>query len=317
MSIFPPLYTAFSLILILTFGACQQPKTPKEESFKLYTTTFFNYDLEQPDDIYELPAILNEISGLAVYKDSLLICVQDEKGVLFFYGIASKKLEYSINFSADGDYEGVACVDETIYALRADGVLFRVINWDTNQPKKMLVKVLDTPLDETNDTEGLTYDPANNNLLIACKGVPDIGQKNKKIKNIYPYSLKNMAMDYEPAYTLDRKLYKHFIRDNLKDTRDYEDLHKGIKKAKGDIPIEPSAIAIHPITNHIYILAAVGNSLVILNHSGDFKQVIYLSPEQFEQPEGIAFATNGDLFICSEGRKERSAIFKFEWKKDN
>lgn len=314
---FSKLYIALLFVLISTFGACQQPKTPKNEATKLSVKAFFKYNLEHPDDIYDLPPILNEISGLGVYKDSLLVCIQDEKGVLFFYGIQSKDLEYSINFSADGDYEGVTCVEETIYALRADGVLFRVMNWDTTTHKKLIVKVLDTPLDEANDTEGLTYDPISKNLLIACKGIPKIAQKDKKIKNIYTYNLKNMAMEYEPVYTLDKKEYKNFVKDYLKDTKDYEDLHKGIKKAKGAIPIEPSAIAIHPITNHIYILAAVGNNLIVLNRSGEFKHIVYLSPKQFEQPEGIAFSSNGDLFISSEGKKEKASIFKFEWKKDD
>ncbi|MCP4442020.1 MAG: hypothetical protein GY810_24185 [Aureispira sp.] len=315
---FPKLYTVFLFFFLASFATLCQGQTPNTEFKEIdsYKQTFFKYDLETAKETYELPAILKEVSGLGIYQDSLLVCIQDEMGVLFFYGIESKTVDYSINFSADGDYEGVECIDETIYALRADGVLFRVMNWDTSRRKKMIVKVLDTPLDETNNTEGLAYNPIKKNLLIACKGKAEIAKKTKGYKNIYPYDFENMVMDYEPAYIINRKEYKKFVKKELKNTKDYEKLKKNIKRAKKASPAEPSAIAVHPITKHIYILAAVGNNLIILNQSGNIKHILHLPPKHFEQPEGISFMSNGDMFISSEAKKGKSLIFRFNWDKN-
>ena len=89
----------------------------------------FRYNLDQPDNKFKLTKKLKEISGLACYDDKWLIAVQDEKGALYTIDIKSGEIEDIIKFSADGDYEGMACKDNVFYALRADGVLFRIKDW--------------------------------------------------------------------------------------------------------------------------------------------------------------------------------------------
>ena len=86
-----------------------------------------------------------------------------------------------------------------------------------------------------------------------------------------------------------------------------------MKKAKKDIIIQPSAIAVHPITKNYYILSAISNSLVVMDRNNEIKHVKRLSKKKFEQPEGLTFTSNGDLFISSEGQKKKARIYKFKY----
>ena len=86
-----------------------------------------------------------------------------------------------------------------------------------------------------------------------------------------------------------------------------------MKKSKKEIIIQPSAIAVHPITKHYYILSAMSNSLVVVNRQNKIMHIKRLSRKRFEQPEGLTFSTNGDLFIASEGLKKKAKIYKFDY----
>ncbi len=271
----------------------------------------FRYNLDQPDNKFKLTKKLKEISGLACYDDKWLIAVQDEKGALYTIDIKSGEIEDIIKFSADGDYEGMACKDNVFYALRADGVLFRIKDW--HKKKTIKTKVIETSLGKINDTEGLAYDPLSNDLIIACKGSSLIGEQKHKSRSVYSYDLDSSAFNSLPVCTITRKKFKKFIKDNLSKYPEYKPYKKEMKKAKKDIIIQPSAIAVHPITKNYYILSAISNSLVVMDRNNEIKHVKRLSKKKFEQPEGLTFTSNGDLFISSEGQKKKARIYKFKY----
>ena len=65
---------------------------------------------------------------------------------------------------------------------------------------------------------------------------------------------------------------------------------------------KPSALAIHPRSGNLYILASVGKTLIVLGEDNRILHVELLDPELFPQPEGLAFSDEGHLLISSEGR---------------
>ena len=73
---------------------------------------------------------------------------------------------------------------------------------------------------------------------------------------------------------------------------------------KGEGTFNPSGIAIHPITNDVYMIGTKGTGmLVCCGWDGRVKGVARLDKDRVEQPEGIAFAESGELIMCSEGAK--------------
>src|SRR5512136_1802264 len=85
-----------------------------------------DYDFSSPDESIVLPDILHEVSGIVCIDSSTIACVQDEKGTLYFYNLADKKILSELKFFSKGDYEGIARVFDTIFVLRSDGLLIEI-----------------------------------------------------------------------------------------------------------------------------------------------------------------------------------------------
>lgn len=301
--------TTISVLLIIFSSSCTSTSS---SSLLTMQDADLPYNLSEPDLSCKLSKQLKEISGISCYKDKYIVAVQDEKGKLFLLNPKNGEIEEKVTFSADGDYEDVAIVGKTLYALRSDGVLFQVKNWQ--KPKKIITKVLDTNLGELNDTEGLAYHAPTNALWIACKASAKIGEQEHKSRAVYQFELDTMAFDVEPVLMVSRKQFKKHLK-QVRGTAAYDVLKRELKQAKKDMPIRPAAIGIHPKTNDIYILSAVGNMLLVLNAGKEIKSISYLSPEKFEQPEGLAFDASANLYIASEGRKRRARLYRFDYLK--
>ena len=300
----------FLLGLCWGLMACTNSKPPADANG---TTTVVDYRLDAPTQVFKLSKNLREISGLTLYQDQFLCAVQDERGNLYQLSLEDGTVQHKVDFSADGDYEGLAVHEEHLYALRADGVLFKLLDWQDQ--KKATTEVINTNLGEINDTEGLTYDPRTNQLWIACKGSALIGQQVNQARGIYAYDLTLDSFFTAPIFTLSRKQLQRYNKSMLKGTPDYGYYKKLLKKAKPDMPLRPSAIAIHPLTSDIYLLCAVGHTLVVLRRDFSIRRLYRLSETLFEQPEGMTFDSKGNLYIASEGVKKKARVFYFPYRK--
>jgi len=302
----------FYLFCALVLFSCRQ--TTNSEHY-INNTTFLApdtfsipYDLENPQSIYKLSSALYEISGIAIYKDSLLACVQDEKGVVYLYDLEEKEITKKIKFGKDGDFEGIAVVEGTIYVLKSNGDIYRIKKPEKKDPK---VKKIKTPLSTANDCEGLAYDQVSNSLLIACKGTASYKNHkfDKRSKGIHALNLDSLVFNTYPAYLVDVNLIVEsakldpYLRVSNKIM---QQLYSG-----GNIVFQPSGVAVHPISNHIYILASVGKLLVVLDRDGRILEIQQLNRNIFRQPEGICFNANGNLYISNEGRGGKGTILIF------
>lgn len=248
----------------------------------------YSYKIEAT---WELPNILSEISGIEWLGDAKIAGIQDEDGVIFIYNLKTSKIEKKIEFAGAGDYEGLAIQDKTAYALRSDGTIFEISNFMENQPK---ISKFETFLTASQNVEGLCLDQANNQLLLAIK---DKERDNDNYKGVYSFNLKTKELTKTP-----------FIKLNMKDAL-LE--NSGDKMSKR---LRPSEIEIHPITGDIYILDAKNPKLIILDKNEKFKELYALDEDDFNQPEGITFSPNGDLYISNEAGSEPANILKVEIK---
>ena len=72
---------------------------------------------------------------------------------------------------------------------------------------------------------------------------------------------------------------------------------------------KPSAIAIHPRSGYIYLLASVGKILMVVDPaSNQIMHIQLLNEKEFPQPEGMAFDANNHLLISSEGVDGRPVL---------
>ncbi len=268
------------------------------------------YNLSAPDASFILPDVLHEISGLSNIDATSVACIQDEKGIVFIYDIVKKEIKDQFNFSIDGDYEGIARVDKTLYILRSDGTLFEISNPES---KDFDLDYYDTGI-PAKDNEGLCYDKDNNRLLIACKSKVGKGEENKDQRLIYAFDLKTKTISKEPVFDFDIKVILQFALNNK--------INLPTKKDKKDHTSEPvlkfrtSEICINPVTKKLFLLSADDHLLFIFNMKGKIEQIAKLNPEIFNQAEGLTFFENGDMLISNEGQDKKPTLLRFNYKKN-
>jgi sugar lactone lactonase YvrE len=139
------------------------------------------------------------------------------------------------------------------------------------------------------NVEGLCYDKNNNRLLLAIK---DEEPGNVNYKGVYSFDLASKEMAEAPVFKLD-------LTDKL--------LTADAGKKKADV-INPSDIAINPVTGNIYITDGTKSKLLVTDPKGNVKAYYQLNSNEFVQPEGIAFKPDGELFISNEGKKQAGNI---------
>lgn len=263
------------IIYILSFSLVINLSDTKEQviAFNIYN----------PEIKIELSKELKEISGLTWIGFNQLGAVQDEAGVFYTLDANTGVIMSKTKFSSPGDFEGVEVVGNCVYTLTSSGTLFY---FDINKPDD--VKKISTPLTWRNDAEGLGYHAQSNSLLIICKESGSVTDPKFKGKSVFTLNIENHQFSKKPLLTIKKK-----------------DLEKFVKVDK----FKPSAIAIDPITQDIYILASAGKIIVVLSKELKIKMALALPSKKYAQPEGICFSPKGDLYISNEGKNNKANIY--------
>ena len=302
---------ALGVVSVSLISCNSQRKNMDQVEKKINNTVGVFYDLMNPDYVFHLPKSLDEISGICCYNKNEIVCVQDEKAFLYIFDTAKEAVVLKNDFGKKADYEDVAIDGDTAYVLSSNGNIFKVENFHDKTTSK--TTKLKTSLNKKNDTEGLFFQKSTNSLLIACKGSPSIKDSNdfEGLKAIYRFDLGSNTLIEKPAYLVDLNnadsaMFSGAIEKFLMDRA------VKLELTGEDNSLFPSGIAINPVDNeNIYILSAVGNLLIIMNKYGSIIKIQQLDNQIFNQPEGICFSENGDMYISNEGKKGTANILKF------
>ncbi|WP_205508458.1 SdiA-regulated domain-containing protein [Longitalea arenae] len=230
------------------------------------------YNLNKPF-LLKLPVELDEISGVAFYaRDTSLFAIGDEFGWLYKIPLTGNKPIQKWKFSNQGDYEDLVMVDKVFYVLQSNGNITAFTFDDHNQ---ILTQNQEFPA-SGNEFEILYYDPRLFKLILICK---DCETDKKKALTAYYFNLLYKRLD--DSSSINVTAIANMI---------------GEKKIK----FKPSAAAIHPVTNELFIVSSVNKLLVITDRKGQVKQTYHLDAALFKQPEGITFTPEGDMIISNE-----------------
>ncbi len=273
------------------------------------------YALNEPAQRHELPKILNEISGLSLTpgNDELLTAIQDENGILFYINKQTGEVERELTFYKDGDYEGVEVVGESVYVIKSTGTIYEVKDLDQTPPYVLKHKFF---LSKENDVEGLCYDAANDRLLIACKGLAATGESFEKAKfkkAIFSFNLSDKSMDILPTYVITLESIQTYLG-QCKATKYHDKLTGYFNPDVENLIFSPSAIAVHPITGHLYMTSSAKKIMMVIDVGGRILHLEKMDKSVHPQPEGLAFDADGTLYISNEGKKEgNGTVLRFEY----
>ncbi len=239
------------------------------------------YDLDNPT-IINLPLQLNEISGISFYqKDTSLFSIVDEDGILYKIYLNRNYTVESWRFDKKHDFEDVVLHDSIFYVLISNGDVEQLkFNGNAISSTKAVFPGADK---QANEFETLYYDDKKGFVLI-CKKCED---DKKKAVSAYGYNAATQT--YTP----------NIFQINVLPI----DEMLGEQK----MHLKPSAAAVNPVTNELYVLCSVNKLLVVTDRDGNFKNVFTLDDKVYKQPEGITFLPNGDMIISNESHEEGAA----------
>ena len=298
-------FIIFLFLLGLSFFSCKAQKV--NSSFTSKSGDEMAYQFNKPDRIFELRDQLKEISGLTISPDGKQLCaINDENGIIFFIDKKNGEVTRQVRFHKNGDYEGIEAVGENIYIVKSTGTVYKVEDLSQDSVGFKKGKYL---LKKENDTEGLGYDAKNNQLLFACKGRGCLhrgctieGCMTKK--SIYRMDMNRNRVLEQPAFEITIENVLEYLKKHKPEeaSNNFEDF---IDPEDGHLHFHPSALAIHPITSEVFILASKGKTIMILSPDGKILHFEKLKKKVHTQPEGIAFDPDGTLYISNEGKKEK------------
>ena len=295
---------ALIIFLCGIFISCNGKERPASQS-----TTIPGYALEEPASVYELPDILQEVSGLSYLGSGRLAAVQDEKGILFIYNLTQKKVERKIEFEKKGDFEGVAVIKNDAWVLESNGNLYKIKNFLS---EKFSVEKIETDLEKDYDAEGLCYDASSDVLLIACKEA--INKDDEDIKTVFGFSLSKEKILDRPVLKIKMKAIKdRLISDEL--TEFSYNIQKAVKGEEVSDLFMPSAIAIHPVNKNYYLLSSKNKLLISVDSDSNIIDVVAFSEPLMQQPEGITFSEQGTMYISNEGKSGKPNVLEYNYTK--
>lgn len=238
-----------------------------------------DYDLTKGEK-FNMPESLLEISGIAFngYDPETVYAIQDEQGRLFSLSWGNKKAT-SIKFGPRGDYEDLAILNNQVYVLNSAGDIYSFpldmqhvdVSDSTAQWNDFLPKA---------EYESLYADEAAQVLYVLTKS------ESKKKNNTLGYKINvdktTRQLGTISEFSLDQDAIEAM----------------GYKLKSG---LKVSALSQHPKSKEWYILSSAEKLLVVAKPDWQIKKVYDLDASTFNQPEGIAFDRNLNLYISNEG----------------
>ena len=284
------------ILALMLYSSCNdKPDNEKNETIKPVSLQSIDYDLANPLERWSLSDSLAEISGIVWLEDDKLLAIEDVHPVLYELklgdtnGVISNKIEFRRADDDKMDFEDLAMVNDTVYALWSHGAVFKIIE----QKKGVTSQRTKTWLKKDNNTEGLAYDPVSGNLLIACKEESGLENVKKSTRAIFEFDRKADSLKPEPFMLINKKDFENIVGEK--------------------VDFYPSAIAVHPTTHDIYIISTKDTKAIAqFSHEGKLKAFDYMDKEVIPQPEGMCFDPQGNLYISTESRHHKPAyIYKF------
>lgn len=266
-------------LISVTLGSCQS-----------HDTASFPYVL-QADASYVMPTELAEISGITFVKGKTtsIYAIQDEEGLLFEYDLTNERVLEITSFGKKGDYEELTTDGKFFYVLKSNGDIYSFLKSGLSADLKVFANKGLVPEEEY---EAMAFDPASGSLFLLCKAC----KADKKRNTVSGYMLARDGdgqLSYADQFTFQVGALSA--------------LDKRIKKT-----FKPSAMAKRSQSGEWYLLSSIDRALVVTDADFNPKHIVHLPRKNFEQPEGIAFDEEGNLYISSEaGRKEQGMIYRF------
>lgn len=266
------------------------------------------YDMRRPTQVFELPGLLTEVSALTDVDESTIACVHDEAASVYFLSTTDGRITDSVAFAGPADMEGLTRVGTEFFALRSDGLIFHLGDRASGLALRDTFR-LDIP---NKNIEGLGYDDRTGLVLVSPKDFIKGSKEGRDERVIH-------ALDPKAPGHATSMVLRLSIEDLVEQARS-----KGIatpqrRKDNGEevsaLKLRYSSVAVHPTTDHFYLLSAADRTLLVVDRKGVLIDLIQLDEMLLPKPEGITFMPNGDMWLSSEGKGRTPVLVRYAVRK--
>ena len=269
-----------SFLALMLYSSCQSAATNTSAD----QSQGERHDLKQRVEI-TLPQDLLEVSGQTFLgNDAIrLYMIQDENGILYKYNLETKTIEEKIQFAGDADYEDISTDEQYFYVLQSNGHVYR---FPVNASGAVQSEIFKNLIPKA-EYESMYYHQADKKLYILCKSC----KGDRKQQQSTGYILETNASG-------DLVLAGQFAIDLNK----AQAIHSKFPKT-----FEPSAMSYYEQEGEWYILSSIDKMILVTDKDFNPKRVMKFSRKDYEQPEGLSFDKQGNLYISSEAGEEKDA----------
>lgn len=235
---------------------------------------------------------LAEISGIAWHEDEIL-AIEDESAIIYRLSPQTGKILDKRKFEKNRDIEDILVRNDTAWVLRSNGNLYRVVNF---REQSSQTAIFEFPGLGKRNLEAAVSDIDQAFIWLFCKVCE--WDKSPDQSSFFRFDLGSMTFDALPAGKIEKSQLAGLLPD----------------KALDKLKIQPSAAAVHPLTQEYFLLSSTGKWLMTLDRAFVPQSLHPLNPSLFKQPEGIAFAPDGTLYISNEARDGKANILVFGYR---
>jgi SdiA-regulated len=272
---------------LLALAALTPAATAGAQTSFLRGTALARYDLAAPPaDRWELPKVLQEISGLAVDSAGRLFAHDDERAIIYQLDPATHRVLKRFSFGRPalrGDFEAIALVGGQIILTTSDGVLYAGREGRDGESVPYVTQA--TGAGRYCEIEGMAFVPGDRSLLLACKQARTAALTGHLA--VLRWSLDQRALDSRP------RLFVPLT-----------EITPGLRGST----FHPSDLVRLPGTGHYLVLAARERAIVELSEAGKVVEVRRLRRGDHPQAEGLALGREGALLVADEGGNGRGTI---------
>ena len=302
-------FFSFVLATLSFIAAKSLQKVGVDNYYYEKATTFLKEDgylnFAQSDQISLLPMGIESFSDIAFLDSTILICLQEDKSSLVLFDLSSNQLSTPITINLPNKIIDFSRIDSTIILLD-----------DQVQVHFLLPPYDSSSLVTENDILG-NWKSAATCIHESTKRMFILTQNNLEIDNpisnsIYTYTISKRKLNEKALFDISISDIEMFaIENNIATPQNkFTDLSDSLWQ----LIFNPTAMAIHPKTNEIYILSSENRSIVVFNQFGEVQDLFFLDEKLVSNPKAMTFHPSGDLLISNSDLMS-PAIVRLKWNK--
>ncbi len=300
----------FSFVLAtLSFIAARSIQEVGAEHF--YTLKASNFEKEEgfynwhaPFSSLELPLGLSSIKNICILDSTRFVAIDQQSGSVVLLDELSGKLVGQLNLSPSFQFSSLAVYDSVL-----------VLQDQLNQ-----LHFLGAPYDSTSEI-GLNELSSELKFMSFCSHPitkrlfflgDEIDKGEGRYSNyVYGFGLGNRKLREKPLFEIEsEKIEQYALQMGIVSQNAFAQS----SSEQSVFNFKPSALAVHPKTNEIYVLSQERAQLAVFNQFGEVVNFIPLSRSLANHPTDIQFHPNGDLIVINN-HSFSSSIVRLPWNK--